>query len=762
MRLIASRTRTRIAGASTLAGALALAPPIALSLTLALALARPAVGAGITAAAAPPAETVRLEALPEPVLREMPRIGLNLGARTSWGAEQLIANVLKNPGLEAPLDRALVVVQGIDGRWVRDDTIWLARADGFWDGGRFDVRTGTAAGATGRIIASRHASPPGGGAFELDPMPAGLRPGDAISVAAVEDGAALASWWTDRGELTADRDARPGSPGRQSARLSPRGGAARLSHHLDTIGTRAGKLLPVTGSWRLSFWARGAQGGERLEVRFLRHGRTPFVARSITLGSAWQRVDLAFEGRDDGPAGPLELSFETRTGDVLLDDVYLGEAQPGPGGFRRDTVAVLRMLRPGYLRDWQGQLGDSIGNRLAEPYARRPSRYRPGDAELFSLYGLTEFFELCEAVGAQPWVVAPTLLGDDEWRALGVALAKAGRRHGFREIVVEFGNENWNPIFRAAGFLSPDAHAQAADRAFRLLREAGDASVRIVPMVNAQFANPSGWTRLARGSALAQKVAVAPYFLRSLQATSKREAVAAAFAEGDALLRDSIRQAGAQGKGVAVYEVNFHTTGGSAPAALRDFAVTGAHSASALARRLLQSALAGVREQSVYALAGFDSHYGAQRSLVRLWGVARDLAPGTLRPTGLALALMNQAIEGDLRAARCEGSGCDRVTAAFVGEGAATRLVVASASPGPLTVRTALPCASGARVRLIDGSTGLDNERAGGAAPAVAIIAASPRCDGGRTFEMPPYSLAVLEIEAASQPRPQARMPRDH
>jgi len=725
----------------------------------------PAAASTTNAAATPmsaPARNVRIQALGDPVLRDIPRIGLNLGARTSWGAEQLTANVLKNPGLEAPLDRTLVVVHAVDGRWLRDDTTWLARSDGFWDGGRFDVRTGAAAGATGRILASRRGSPPGGGAFELDPMPAGLRAGDAVAVAAAEDRAAIGSWWIDQGKVVADRDTRPGSPGRQSARLAPVGGvAARLSHHLDTIGARAGKLLPVQGAWRLSFWARGARGGERLDLRFLRHGRVPFVARSITVTADWQRFEFPFDARDDGPVGPLQLSFEVRAGDVLIDDVYLGETQPGPGGFRRDAVAVLRTLRPGYLRDWQGQLGDSIANRLAEPYARRPSRYRPGDAELFSLYGLPEFFELCEAVGAQPWIVAPTLLGDDEWRAFGAALMNAARRHGFREIIVEFGNENWNPLFRPAGFLAPEAHAQAADRAFGLLRDAAGTSVGIVPLVNAQFANPPGWARIARGSALAQKVAVAPYFLHTLNAASKSEAVAAAFAESDAVLREGIRQAGAQGKGVAVYEVNFHTTAGSAPTALRDFTVTGAHSAAALARRLLQSALAGVREQAVYSLAGFDSQYGSQRSLVRLWGVARDLAPGTLRPTGLALALMNDAIDGDLRAARCTGPHCDRVTAAFFGDATGPRLVVASASPGALTVRTALPCARPARVRLIDGSSGLDNERAGGVAPAVAILDVQPRCDDGWSFDLPPYSLAVLDFEATGQQQTHTRRARD-
>ena len=47
----------------------------------------------------------------QPAQRGVPRLGLNLGSRTSWGAEQLMANVLLNPGFEATDDGAIVIVR---------------------------------------------------------------------------------------------------------------------------------------------------------------------------------------------------------------------------------------------------------------------------------------------------------------------------------------------------------------------------------------------------------------------------------------------------------------------------------------------------------------------------------------------------------------------------------------------------------------------------------------------------------------------------
>jgi hypothetical protein len=702
------------------------------------------------------ADSVMLIPAAQPVQRAVPRIGLNLGGSSTWGADQLINNVLKNPGFEAPLDRTLVIARDIGRNTVTDDNAWLARPDGFWDGATFDVRTGLAAGSGGQVLESTRVENKGAARFYLDPFPVGLASGDGLSVSITRGSDKVPMWWSAGGGRvsTSTAQIRPGSPGLQSVHLvAGVGGHGQLMHYLDMIGNRAGKLLLVNGEWTLSVWARSNTPRQTLQLRFQRQGGPAFVQESVTLGRDWKRYTFSFRASEQpqaAPAPPLELSFGIDGGEAWLDDASLGRSLSGVGGFRREVVDMLKILKPGYLRDWQGQLGDSVANRLAGPFARHPTRYRPGDDELQYLYSLPEFFELCAAVGARPWVVAPTLSTDAEYLALGVWLKQAAARYGMRDIIVEFGNENWNAIFRPGGMMNPLTHAEASDRAFRLVKTGAAGFKGLTLVVNAQFVNPDNVMRIARASREADKIAVAPYFLYSLPATTPALAVAAAFADDDKLIRLDAEQAQKYGKQLMVYEVNFHTTGGDAGTALRNSAVSDAHSGAALARRLLQTLQAGVREQMVYVLAAFDSKASGDRGLVKLWGVARDLAPGQLRPTGLALQLLNEAVGGDVYAARCSGGVCQKMTALYFQQDGASRLAVASASPTVTTIRSSLPCSGPVQLRLLDGSVvGANNETG----VQVALRSGAASCGAsGWQFELPAYSVAVLAQAPVSPP----------
>ena len=193
-------------------------------------------------------------------LGEPPRIGVNLGGRSVWGAEQLMANVLRNPGLEGILDGALLVVARVDGHRVLDDTRWTARPPGFWAGAAFEVLSGAAAGQRGRVLGNQRSSVQESDGLTLEPLPTGLRPGDVVAVQGAQDATAAPLWWSE-GLVHAVAEPRPGSLGQQSLRLTPAPGRpAALLHHLDSIGARAGKLLPVAGRWRLAVWVRSPDG----------------------------------------------------------------------------------------------------------------------------------------------------------------------------------------------------------------------------------------------------------------------------------------------------------------------------------------------------------------------------------------------------------------------------------------------------------------------------------------------------------------------
>jgi len=625
-----------------------------------------AVVAGCGHSAADTTTSTRVEVAPEVRLATVRRIGINLGSWQAWGANQLCRNVLQNPGFEGMIDRAIVIVRTVDGPTFTDDVTYLGRPDGFWRGATYDVRTGAAAGVQGTVADSQRAGPDGFPRYSAQLPIAGLAPGDVVALTRTDDTQPADRWLAGDRVAPVVGDVRPGSPGRRSVALSADGTTPTdMVTYLDSIGDRAGKLLPVDGHWRLSFWSKAEGTGLDLRVRFVRQGSAAFVDRQITPGPQWQATTIDFDPVDAGPPGTLEVHFWARgNGRVFLDDVDLGATDDPPGGFRAAVVEVLRALRPGYLRDWQGGQGFTLENRLVAGFGRRTTRCSPAPTATLYEYGLPEFFDLCHAVDAQPWVVAPTPFSDRELRGLGQLVATRATSDGFDDVVVEFGNENWNPLSRASGITNPTAYGPAAERAFGLLRGAGGPALRTA--VNGQFANPRAALAFARVAPHADVLGVGPYFLFSLDAGLTPAQRLAALNPDDTGDFGTLSAALGSGPELAVYEVNLHTTGGDAPATERDPTVGGTAAGAALARRILQSQAAGARRIMAYELAGYDMWTNDHKGFVKLWGVARDLGPTRrLRSTGLAVAMLNRVIGGDLHQVSLTPPATDLTAAAY-------------------------------------------------------------------------------------------------
>jgi hypothetical protein len=581
------------------------------------------------------------------------RAGLNLGGPSSWGAEQLLSNVLFNPGFEGTVDGALATVQSSNGASIeigRDDTY---RGVGAWNGGRLTVQSGQSAGASAAVVS-----------FEKDAVshketvvlesPIGVASGDIVSLSKVNDAGEPSHWW-----ISANRPdchagpARPGSPGARSWTLCSNGSkAAEMNSFLDTITQRAGKLLPIEGKWRLSFWSLSSEGHPRLSVSFSRVGSRSFFVREFSPSPGWQKTIVDFDARDDGPNGPLQLHFTVNDGALRLDDMELVRASDETFPFRKEVIETLKSLRPGYLRDWEGQLGDTVDNRLAAPFARRTSRYRSdSDNDAKYEYSLPEFLDLCHTVGADPWIVLPTINSDNALEQLGNYLRSAQQQLGFGEILVEFGNEDWNPLFAAAGIQDPSRYSEASSRAFADIRKGFGSSPSLRTVVNAQFAN-TGQVQKVAASSTADIVAVAPYFAFNLP-------LSAAPQQTDTLLFTSQREpflqlssiVAAHKHELSFYEMNLHTVGGDALPEERDRFVLSTAAGAAVADRMIDGFLSGVGAQCLYSLAGYDSSTNQGKSLVQLWGIARDLSsPNHFRSTGLALELFNQAVQKESHA----------------------------------------------------------------------------------------------------------------
>lgn len=695
---------------------------------------------------------VRLQLSPQPVARELARYGLNLGTQSAWGAEQLLANILANPGFEAVLEGSLVQVGEAGSSSFVEADAQIERADGFWQGARAEILGGRLAGRQFIVAEHRQREVGQPARYRSDRSLDGLQRGDIVALQRISDSGPPARWWSG-GRVSIQAGARPGSAGKQVVHLTALPGQpAHLASYIDTL-PRAGRLLAVDGAWRLNFWLRRTSAlPVNLRVRFARDGGEVFVDQQLAPGQDWQPIEIAFNGNEalEGK-GHLDFSLSLQAGSIDIDDIYLGEARPGAGGFRQAVVETLRSLRPGFLRDWQGQLGDSADNRLANEEARQPVRYRPGEAEIFQTYSIPQTMALCAAVGASPWLILPTTLGKQDARRLGEAIARLAGQHRLPRVLVEFGNENWNPLFRAAGIPDPKQHAQLAGQALASLR-AGFSAVagresRLLTVVNARQGDWGQLQSLRNALPAVDRLAVGNYFSYRLEAQSALPAaLAAAFAQtGNAEQTAMQAWATRNGQTLAAYELNFHTTEGSAPASLRNALVQGPASGPALASRLLAGSLGGLQEQAVYALAGYDS-FAQRGETVQLFGVVRDLkTTGNLRSTGWAIKMLNRVVGDDLHALNCNGNACPQLLGAAFVAGRSLRLALSNAQAQPVEVTLGEACRwPSASLEILDGSQAQTVTP-----PSRSVLTCR---DGDWRFILPGYSLATLSDAPDASP----------
>lgn len=589
-------------------------------------------------------------------MQNLHRFGLNLGGWNTWGAEEFAHNILFNPGMEGKIDRMLVIVTQSDKEHFSDVKGW-GQPDGFWNGAIFEVRTGDHAGFRGTISNSWEAGKDGQPEYlSTDPLPS-LKEKDVILLIKKTDPNPLSQWWLPKAPQTlvlADpTQHRPGSSGVQSAVLAPvKNQNAELINFIDHITDRAGKLILVNGPWRLKFWAKAEGDQPLLQIELRRLNQTPaFISESIEPSTQWQEYVFEFDGHDDGAAEilMLKLSSSGQNMKVWIDDAWLGPIQKNNDtAFRQEIVDMIKKMQPSFLRDWQGQLADTMENRIADQYARRVYTGRSaGNApnEAYA-YSIPDFLNLCEEVGANPWIIAPTVLLDREYEEFGHFLAQHASKSRFKEVYVEFGNENWNWIFKPAGLPFPESHGMLAEKAFHHIMNGSSNQANIVKVVNGQYVNPDLSLLFLSHTPSADVLAVAPYYFDSLDTgLPQEEAVEKLFASDDKFMKQISEKVKPLNKKLAVYEVNMHTTQGNAASIERDAYVAGSLSGAALAKHLLEHMREDVQPQMVFSFSQFDTKLQTVNDYVRLWGITRDVSPTKrFRPTGLALEMLNQAI----------------------------------------------------------------------------------------------------------------------
>jgi hypothetical protein len=372
----------------------------------------------------------------------------------------------------------------------------------------------------------------------------------------------------------------------------------------------------------------------------------------------------------------------------------------------------------------------------------------PTNVSMSFLYGLTDFLSLCQQVGAQPWIVIPPTFYDSELLGLGQYLARQQGIHHFNEIVLEFGNESWNPMFRAASILDAAVMGQAANRAFTLIRQGAGSQLPLHLVVNGQFVNPWIGETALTNAPTADAVDIAPYFFDTFNSSDTTDkALRTMMSEDDEISYIAkLRHATApKHKDIDVYEVNIATTAGNAPDSQREPLVAGMVSGTALANRLLTAMSSGVRRQNVFAFAQYQ--VSSPVGHAKLWGIVRDLVgKHDFRPTGLAVQMLNQAIGGDYHSVTALGPNAATLNAAAFLSNAGWSMAIVSTSASPTQVSIKFPTAGTppSRGLVLSAPSPTSTNESADDQVKISSYAVSPS-----QVTIPPYGLVVM-LPAAS------------
>ena len=459
------------------------------------------------------------------------------------------------------------------------------------------------------------------------------------------------------------------------------GQQARIQAFFDT--SVAGPFVQLNGTFRLSFKAKGAGGSNALGV-FLGRGAPAnlvFVNQTVSLSSAWSTYTVDFAATESGTSrGSCQLVFSAiNSSAVLLDDVSLLQVNGDPANptaFRDPVVSALKQFRPGILRYWVEDLGDSLDNEIAPPFARQRANYSSRDlVHQDLLYGLHEFLELCDLLDAEPWYIVPTTFSAQEMTNLleylggpvsatyGAKRAARGRSapwtDTFSTIHLEFGNEAWNNAdYYGATISNPQSYGARGSELFGLAKASPYYSAAKYELVlGSQAALPARSAAIHGASANHDSLAVAPYFGGNIDSFSTNEELfGPLFAEPELVsqtgyMRQTLNNMQASGRPVplSVYEVNLHTTNGSISQTALDSFTPSVGAGIAVADHMLMMLRdLGIRNQclhslTVLAFARTDGKY------VLLWSVVRDMGvTNRKRPQFLAVKLANETAAGDL------------------------------------------------------------------------------------------------------------------
>jgi alpha-L-arabinofuranosidase len=611
--------------------------------------------------------------------------------------------VFRNPGFEGEIWQSILRCKSVTAITCTDWNQWGAWPANFMEGAEFEFISGAAAGQSGKVTMSLPAQAQisnQGETIGFAPLSRPPAVDDFVIVRKTIPEDAQAGWWVNTsggGVFSAERnDLSPSTQGKQALKISANGSgrSAEIASYFDTSDHSSVRL---NGPYRLTFRAKGIEGNNELRVWLGRQskGGATFLSKDVKLSNKWSDFTLDFNGNDSGSeSGAVALKFNVSGASILLDDVSLASASnANPTVFRDEVVATLKDLHPGVLRyNDEASTGSTIDNLLVPPMSRQRAGASTTSKEAETLaIGLHEFLQLCQTVGAEPYYNMPPGISPQEVRNLieyfagapstpyGAKRAARGQTAPwstiFPAIHLELGNEQWNgPTFPGASIADGPTYGKRAKEIFLAAKSSSSYQPdKFDLVIGGQAVNTWLTGQELSNSDGYDSISFAPYLFTLFSDSSSNEAIFGPMLAQPEMIDSTpagymaqqvkaAREAKRPAK-VVVYEVNLHTTRGSADQASFNSAIPSLGAGLALVdHMLLMMRDLGVKTQSVWALTGYQNSLKnsstGQDQTTPLFATVVDMGGATnlRRPQFLAEQLANKAILPTMLATKINGA----------------------------------------------------------------------------------------------------------
>ena len=306
-------------------------------------------------------------------------------------------------------------------------------------------------------------------------------------------------------------------------------------HWLLAYNDKESKLRFNPGKpYKVSIWLR-QEGMSTPKVR-LQVGT--IMTREVEVSNEWKKFE--FDLPWENPEKPYSSTQNDSTrlfvgavsdGTLWMDNLLIYESDVEPFAVMPSEVETLKDFKPHVLRLWGGLDAPNLDYWLGEGFAQlNAGGYGKSNQPVHA--SLRQTLDLCEKVGADPWLILnPWFTAEENAnlmeylagpadKGFGGVRAKQGHPEpytkSFKKIYLESANEAWNSIMKYAVPGRPEIYAAISDRQFREIKQspvfAADKFEFVANGWDSSMER-NGWTsRVAHASREADRVDLAYYF----------------------------------------------------------------------------------------------------------------------------------------------------------------------------------------------------------------------------------------------------------